>query len=114
MGYGGSQLRESGNTLTSVQFMDIASPTGSIKLSSIVPIKGNGEVAGWWEIGLQYLLGGGETDDDHNYMWNGDNWENLDMEDMSKINIPAGQGLWIANSTGKSVLIRIPAPELAK
>ena len=103
VGYAGSQLRESGNTLTSVQFMDIASPTGSIKLSSIVPIKSNGEVAGWWEVEIQYLKYDGRTDEDHDYMWNGANWENLNMEDMSNVDIPAGQGLWVANSTGVAV-----------
>ena len=106
VGYAGSALRETGNTLTSALFMDISSPTGAIKLSSIVPVKDNGEVAEWWEIGVQYLLYNGYTDNDHNYMWNGEGWEDTDFNPCDDVIIPAGQGLWVNNSTGGAVSFR--------
>ena len=86
--------------------MNVSSQTGSIKLSSIVPVKGDGEVAGWWEVEIQYLNFDGSTDTDNDYLWNGENWENADMEDMSDVDVPAGQGLWVGNSTGGAVNFR--------
>ena len=86
--------------------MNVSATDGTIKLSSIVPVKGNGEVAGWWEVEIQYLLFDGRTDDNNDYMWNGTNWENLAMEDQSDVEIPAGQGLWVFNTTGGAVTFR--------
>ena len=114
MGYAGSQLREIGNTLTSAQFMDVANPTGAVTLSSIVPINNNGDVAGWWEVGIQFLNRDGSTDDAHNFMWSGEGWEDADFAQKDDEPIPAGQGLWVNNSSGAIVTLRIPAPELTK
>ena len=106
VGYAGSDLRDAGATLTSALFMNVSSPDGSLKLSNIVPVKADGDVAGWWEVEIQYLNFDGSTDFDHDYLWNGENWENADMEDMSDVEVPAGQGLFVGNSTGVAVNFR--------
>lgn len=106
MGYAGSQLRESGNTLTSVQFMDIASPTGSIKLSSIVPILESGDVAGWGDVSVQYLNFDGSTDEENNYMWDGECWVDTEFNPKGDIDIPAGQGLWVNNAANVAMAFR--------
>ena len=104
VGYAGSALREVGNTLTSAQFIDIANSDDTIKLSNIVPVLANGEVAGWGEVEIQYLLSDGRTDTDNDFLWDGEGWTK-DWESID-VDIPAGQGLWVNNTAGAEVSLR--------
>ena len=106
VGYAGYQLRDVGSTMSAAMFMDITSSDGSIKLGNIVPIKSNGEIAGWWEVEIQIPAYDGSTDPNADYMWNGEGWENGDFEPMDDVVIPVGQGLWVINSTSSSVSFR--------
>ena len=101
--------------MTSAQFTDVAAADGSITLSNLVPVAGEG-VETAYSVEVQILDNVGYTTD-ADYMWNGSSWDNvLTGEDASDVTIPAGQGLWVANFVGESVGFqssgRVPTSDL--
>lgn len=114
MGHAGSQLRDEGATLTSAQFMSVAAKDGECTLGSIVPVDNSGSLDLEGTIVIQYLNADGSTDDDNNYVWDGTQWLKDGDSDLPATETPvaAGQGIWVDNQAGGSVVLHIAAPEL--
>ena len=85
----------------------------SVALADLLP-EAEGEVDFDYNIEIQVLDAGGNTQEDQDYMWIGGKWCNAITEaPVDNVNFDPGQGLWIFNYTGESdVTIRFPAPEL--
>lgn len=98
VGYAQKGINKEGGTATAATFMKVGAANGEATFASIVPITAEGDLS--WGIDLQYLLQSGGSDDDNYYVWDGTTWLKDGYLDASEMQIPAGQGLWIGNTSG--------------
>ena len=97
VGYAGTQLDDDwGFVLAGSQFVNIGG-SQVFRLGDVKPVASTDYVVGNGDVEIQTLTSGGGTESA--YKWNGSKWVNLaGGADASDVMIPAGKGLWVANS----------------
>ena len=84
-----------------------------VALADLLP-EAEGEVDFEYNIEIQVLDAGGNTQEEQDYMWIGGKWcDAITEAPVKDVTFVPGQGLWVFNYTGESgVTLRFPAPEL--